>query len=84
MKQYRCKVINREGRVEGRETLEGSNDNEAFGKAQCYLAENPVRSDDRSLAGRSMCGEDPQSLAPSQSRVRRKTASNPLELTLAS
>jgi hypothetical protein len=41
MKQYWCKVINREGRVKGRESLESSNDNEAFGRAQYYLAENP-------------------------------------------
>jgi hypothetical protein len=41
MKQYWCHVLNKEGRVNARETLDGSNDNEAFGKAQCYLAENP-------------------------------------------
>ena len=41
MKQYWCYVLNQDGRVNARETLEGSNDNEAFGKAQCYLAENP-------------------------------------------
>ena len=37
MKQYWCNVLNRDGRVNARETLEVSNDNEAFGKAQGYL-----------------------------------------------
>jgi hypothetical protein len=41
MKQYWCYVLNQEGHVNTRETLEGSNDNEAFGGAQRYLAENP-------------------------------------------
>jgi hypothetical protein len=41
MKQYWCYALNEEGRVNARETLEGSNDNEAFGGAQRYLAENP-------------------------------------------
>lgn len=41
MKQYFCYALTQEGRVDARETLEGSNDNEAFGRAQCYLAENP-------------------------------------------
>jgi hypothetical protein len=41
MKQYWCKVLNQEGRVKARETLEASNDNEAFGGAQCYLIQNP-------------------------------------------
>jgi hypothetical protein len=40
MKLY-CYVLNREDRVNALETLEGSNDNEAFGTAQCYLAQNP-------------------------------------------
>jgi hypothetical protein len=40
MKQYWCKVLTQDGRVNARETLEGSNDNEAFGTAQCYLAED--------------------------------------------
>ena len=41
MKQYWCNVLNRDGRVNARETLEVSNDNEAFGKAQGYLIQNP-------------------------------------------
>ena len=41
MKQYWCYVLNQEGRVNTRETLEGSNDSEAFGRAQGYLAQNP-------------------------------------------
>jgi hypothetical protein len=41
MKQYWCNVLNGDGRVNARETVEASNDNEAFGRAQCYLAENP-------------------------------------------
>jgi hypothetical protein len=42
MKQYWCYVLNREGRVDARQTLQASNDNEAFGTAQRYLAENPA------------------------------------------
>jgi hypothetical protein len=41
MKQYWCYVRNQDGRVDARETLECSNDNEAFGGAQRYLSENP-------------------------------------------
>jgi hypothetical protein len=41
MKQYWCYVLTRDGRVDVREALEVSNDNEAFGGAQRYLAENP-------------------------------------------
>jgi hypothetical protein len=41
MRQYWCYALNQEGRVNTRETLEGSNDNEAFGRAQGYLAQNP-------------------------------------------
>jgi hypothetical protein len=41
MKQYWCKVLNQEGRVWAHEILEGSNDNEAFGRAQSYLMQNP-------------------------------------------
>jgi hypothetical protein len=41
MKQYWCKVLNQDGRVDARETLECSNDNEAFGGAQSYLIQNP-------------------------------------------
>ena len=41
MKQYWCKVLAQDGRVDARDTLEGSNDNEAFGRAQRYLAQNP-------------------------------------------
>jgi hypothetical protein len=41
MNQYWCYVLNQEGRVKARETLEGSNDNEAFGRARRYLVENP-------------------------------------------
>jgi hypothetical protein len=40
MKQY-CYVLCEGGHADARETLEGSNDNEAFGTAQRYLAENP-------------------------------------------
>jgi hypothetical protein len=38
--KYWCYVLNREGRVNARETLEGFNDNEAFGTAQRYLMRN--------------------------------------------
>jgi hypothetical protein len=41
MNQYWCYVLNRAGRVNARETLEVSNDNEAFGKAQIYLIQDP-------------------------------------------
>jgi hypothetical protein len=41
MKQYWCNVLNRDGRVNARETLEVFNDNEAFGKAQSYLMHDP-------------------------------------------
>jgi hypothetical protein len=41
MKQYWCKVLSQDGRVDARETLEGSNDNEAFGRAQSYLIQDP-------------------------------------------
>jgi hypothetical protein len=41
MKRYWCKVLNQDGGVKARETLEGSNDNEAFGRAKRYLVENP-------------------------------------------
>ena len=41
MKQYWCKVLTQDGRADARDTLEGSNDNEAFGKAQGYLIQNP-------------------------------------------
>jgi hypothetical protein len=41
MKQYWCNVLNREGRVNAREALEVSNDNEAFGQAQSYLMQDP-------------------------------------------
>jgi hypothetical protein len=41
MNQYWCYVLNRESRVNASETLEVSNDNEAFGKAQSYLIQNP-------------------------------------------
>jgi hypothetical protein len=37
MRQYWCKVLTQDCCVNARETLEGSNDNEAFGKAQGYL-----------------------------------------------
>jgi hypothetical protein len=40
MKHYWCHVLDKEGRVNARETLEGSNDNEAFGRAQSYLVQN--------------------------------------------
>ena len=41
MNQYWCYVLNREGRVNARETVEVSNDNDAFGQAQSYLMQNP-------------------------------------------
>ena len=41
MKQYRCNVLNRDGRINACETLEVSNDNEAFGQAQSYLMQDP-------------------------------------------
>jgi hypothetical protein len=40
MKQYWCKVLTQDGRVDARDTLEGSNDNEAFGRAQSYLIQD--------------------------------------------
>jgi hypothetical protein len=40
MKQYLYNVLNQDGRVSTRETLECSNDNEAFGRAQSYLIQN--------------------------------------------
>jgi hypothetical protein len=40
MKQYWCKVLTQDGRVDTGDTLEGSNDNEAFGKAQSYLMQD--------------------------------------------
>jgi hypothetical protein len=40
MTKYWCYALNNEGRVNARETLEASNDNEAFGTAQRYLAGN--------------------------------------------
>ena len=41
MKQYWCNVLNRDGPVNAGETLEVSDDNEAFGKAQSYLIQDP-------------------------------------------
>jgi hypothetical protein len=41
MKQYWCKVLTQDGRVDARDALEGSNDNEAFGRAQSYLIQDP-------------------------------------------
>jgi hypothetical protein len=41
MKQYWCKVLTQDGRVDAREMLEGSNDNEAFGGARSYLIQDP-------------------------------------------
>jgi len=41
MRQYCCYVLDQEGHVNTREILEGSHDNEAFGRAQGYLAEHP-------------------------------------------
>jgi len=44
MKQYRCYALDRLGRVNARQTLEGSHDNEVFGRAQDYLAQHPSTS----------------------------------------
>lgn len=41
MKRYCCYLLDREGRVNAREILEGSHENEAFGTAQGYLAQHP-------------------------------------------
>jgi len=41
MKRYWCCALDHEGHVSVREILEGSHDNEAFGRAQGYLAQNP-------------------------------------------
>ena len=41
MKQYRCYALDRIGRVHARQTLEGSHDNDIFGRAQGYLAQHP-------------------------------------------
>ena len=41
MKQYWCNVLSQDGRINAREKIEVSNDNEAFGKAQGYLIQNP-------------------------------------------
>jgi len=38
---YFCYVLDQKGHVNARVTLEASHDNEAFGRAQCYLARNP-------------------------------------------
>jgi hypothetical protein len=41
MKQYFCYVLDQEGHVNAREILEGSHDNEIFGRAQGYLSQYP-------------------------------------------
>ncbi len=41
MKRYWCHVLDQEGRVNAREILEGSNDNEALGRANGFLAQHP-------------------------------------------
>lgn len=41
MKRYWCHVLDQEGHVNAREILEGSNDNEAFGSANGFLAQHP-------------------------------------------
>jgi hypothetical protein len=41
MNQYFCYVLNQEGDVNACEMLDGSNGNEAFGRAQSYLAQHP-------------------------------------------
>jgi hypothetical protein len=41
MEQYCCYVLDQRGRVDARETFEGANDNEVFGRAQGYLAQHP-------------------------------------------
>jgi hypothetical protein len=42
MTTYWGHALNQEGSVDARETLEASNDNEAFGTAQRYLAQHPA------------------------------------------
>ena len=41
MKRYCCHVLDQEGQVSARETLEGSNDNEVLGRANGYLEQHP-------------------------------------------
>ena len=41
MEQYCCYVFDHRGRVNAREILEGSHDNEVFGRAQDFLAQHP-------------------------------------------
>lgn len=41
MKPYRWYALDRLGRVNARQTLEGTHDNEVIGRAQDYLAQHP-------------------------------------------
>lgn len=44
MKQYWCYVLDRMGRVNARRTIEGSHDNDVFGRVQDFLAQHPSTS----------------------------------------
>jgi hypothetical protein len=53
MKRYCCHVLDQQGQINAREILEGSNDNEAFGRANGFLAQHPsVRAVEIWLEGR--------------------------------
>lgn len=53
MKRYCCHVLDQGGHVSTREILEGSHDNEVFGKANGYLAQHPsIKSVEIWLEGR--------------------------------
>ena len=42
MRRYWCHALDEEGQVNAREILEGSNDNEALGRANGFLAQHPT------------------------------------------
>jgi hypothetical protein len=53
MKRYCCQALDQRGHIHAREILEGSNDNEVFGKANGYLAQHPsIRAVEIWLEGR--------------------------------
>lgn len=53
MKRYWCHALDQEGHVNAREILEGSNDNEALGRANGFLAQHPsIRAVEIWLEGR--------------------------------
>src|SRR5262245_26327127 len=40
MKHYCCHVLDQDGQINGREIIEGTSDNEVFGRANGYLAQH--------------------------------------------